>query len=209
MPDRRAGTRDAVDPVDPSAQTEADRPLRRDAQENRRRVLEAAAQVFAVHGLDAPVEEIAQAAGVGMGTLYRRFPTKEALIDQLVNDFFDTVLAAGRQALEATDGTGFESFVRQTVLLQASHRGCISRLWRDAVPERVVAEVRRLLAELLERAKSSGRIRSDCSTTDVMVLFWAARGIIEAGGEAAPQACNRHLDIVLAGLRCDAAPTVR
>ena len=167
-----------------SQRIEADRPLRRDAVENRRRVLEAAANVFAVHGLDAPVEDIAQAAGVGMGTLYRRFPTKEALIEQLVGDFFESVLDAGRQAMHATDGSGFETFVRHTVSLQASHRGCISRLWQNPVPETVVAEFDHLLDHLLKRAQTVGRIRTDCTSADVMMLFWAARGIIEAGGRS-------------------------
>jgi AcrR family transcriptional regulator len=84
MPGRRTGITDARGATGQSQRVEADRPLRRDAIENRRRVLDAAATVFAAHGLDAPVEEIAHAAGVGMGTLYRRFPNKEALIEQLM-----------------------------------------------------------------------------------------------------------------------------
>jgi AcrR family transcriptional regulator len=183
-----------------------DRPLRRDADENRRRVLAAAAEVFAVQGLDAPVEAIAQAAGVGMGTLYRRFPTKEALIEQLVSDLFESVLEAGRRALEAAGGHGLETFLRHTARLQQTHRGCVSRLWESPLPEAFLVELDQILALLLAQAQSAGLIRGDCVPTDLTVLMWASRGLVEATNGSAPQAWERHLDIVMAGLRPGAAP---
>jgi AcrR family transcriptional regulator len=205
MPRRGIGTQGDRGADGRSQRIAATRPLRRDAIENRRRLLEAAARVFALHGLDSPVEEVAHAAGVGVGTLYRHFPTKEALIEQLVSDFFESVIDAGRQAMQATDGSGFETFVRHTISLQASHRECISRLWQAHARETEIAEFDQLLDILLTRAQTAGRIRNDCTSADVMVVFWAARGIIEAGGQVAPQACHRHLDIIEAGLRPDAA----
>src|ERR1700748_562262 len=111
--------------------TAADRPLRRDAEQNRQRLLDAAADVFAEHGLEASVEEIARAAGVGMGTLYRRFPTKDALISALVHDVLRTILKIAQEATERPDGTGLESFLAGQSAYQAAHRGCLPRLWND------------------------------------------------------------------------------
>ncbi len=182
------------------------RPLRRDAEENRRRVLEAAAELFATHGLDTSVEEIAQSAGVGMGTLYRRFPTKEALIEQLVDDMLEQILAAGRRALATSDGTGLETFLRDSASLYGTHRGCVSRLWSRPLPKAFFVEFDQTVAALVRSAQDAGRIRADCAATDIIVLFWAIRGIIESTGAAAPEAWQRHVDIVLAGLDPDAAP---
>jgi AcrR family transcriptional regulator len=193
-------------PTPPGSTVAKDRPLRRDAEENRRRVLEAATEVFDAHGLDASVEDIAHSAGVGMGTLYRRFPNKEALIDQLVRDMFERMLAAGREALEVADGTGLGTFLQETASLYQSHRGCISRMWSGPLPEALFVEFDRILAELVDRAQGAGVIRADCALTDILVLFWAIRGIVESTGDAAPEAWKRHVDIVLAGLRPGAAP---
>ncbi len=193
-------------PSAPSADgDDTGRPLRRDAEENRRRVLEAAAELFATHGLDTSVEEIAQSAGVGMGTLYRRFPTKEALIEQLVNDLLEQILAAGRRALETSDGAGLERFLRDSATLYGTHRGCVSRMWTRPLPKEFFVEFDHTVAELVRSAQNAGRIRSDCAASDIIVLFWAIRGIIESTGGAAPEAWQRHVDIVLAGLDPHAA----
>jgi AcrR family transcriptional regulator len=177
------------------------RPLRRDASENRERVLRAASQLFAAQGLEASVEEIAQLAGVGMGTLYRRFPNKEALIEQLVDDLYVRVLAAAREAHATGDAGGLESFIRATARLQEEHRGCMARVWSGPVPEALVAELDEIVAQLLARAQAAGLIRADCTATDVSVLFWAIRGVIESGREIAAHSWQRHVDIVLAGMR--------
>ena len=201
----------AIDPSpliahDAGAAPDAGRPLRRDAEENRRRLLEAATEVFALHGLDAPVEEIAHSAGVGMGTLYRRFPTKEALIEQLVADLFDRVIEAGRRALGATDGTGLEQFVRETAGLQHAQRGCLARLWGVALPESYTTEFDAILGQLLEAAQAGGRVRTDVVVTDLNLVFWGLRGIMETAGEHGAKASERHLDLILAGLRPGSAP---
>jgi AcrR family transcriptional regulator len=180
--------------------------LRRDAELNRRRVLDAAAEVFSVRGLEAPVEEIANAAGVGMGTLYRRFANKEALIEQLVNDLFERVLEAGRRAVGAENGTGLEVFLRQTVQLQETHRGCLARLWESPIPDAFLVEFDQLLNLLLSQAQSAGRIRSDCAATDLSVVLWASQGVVEATSGWGRKAWERHLDIVLSGLRPGASP---
>jgi AcrR family transcriptional regulator len=194
------------EPVEQDRLEDPGRPLRRDAAANRRRLLEAATEVFAAHGLDAPVEEIAHLAGVGMGTLYRRFPTKEALIEQLVQDLFEQVIDAGRRALEERDGGGLEQFITDTVRLQQAQRGCLARMWGVALPESYTTEFDGILGELLEWAKAAGRVRPDVVVTDLNLVFWAMRGIMETAGDHGAKASERHLDLILAGLRPGAGP---
>src|SRR6202451_657300 len=131
--------------------TEASRPrqLRRDAAEHREPLLDAATQVFASQGLNASVEEIARLAGVGMGTLYRRFPTKEALIEELVREQLCEVVTAATAAKQLPDGLGLEAFLWRVGELFAARGGCLSRLWTEANTATLVEEVRRLMRELL------------------------------------------------------------
>jgi AcrR family transcriptional regulator len=184
----------------------ADRPLRRDAAANRQRVLDAAARVFATHGLEASVDEIARVAGVGMGTLYRRFPTKDALIAALVQDVLDRMQALADEAATRRDGTGLEFFLAASSAYQAQHRGCLPRLWATGTDHESVDRVRRSVAALLREAKSHGRIRRDVKATDLTVLMWSVRGVIETTREVAPNAWQRHLDILIAGLRPTTEP---
>ena len=179
----------------------ADRPMRRDAAANRQRLLDAAAQVFAEHGLEASVEEIARVAGVGMGTLYRRFPTKDALIAALVHDVMATMLRLASEATGRPGGTGLEYFLEAASAYQADHRGCLPRLWEAGTERDSAAEVRRLIAALLEDAKDQGRVRSDITSTDLTVILWGIRGVIETTRGVAPEAWRRHLGILIAGMR--------
>jgi AcrR family transcriptional regulator len=179
----------------------AGRPLRRDAEHNRRRLLDAAADVFAEHGLEASVEEIARTAGVGMGTLYRRFPTKDALISALVHDVLTTMLTLAREGSERPGGTGLEYFLETASAYQAAHRGCLPRLWNAGLEHDLVQEVRRLIDAMLAEAKRHGKVRADVTGTDVTIALWAIRGIIETTQGRAPEAWQRHLDVYIAGLR--------
>jgi AcrR family transcriptional regulator len=154
----------------------ADRPLRRVAEQNRQRLLDAAADVFAEHGLEASVEEIARTAGVGMGTLYRRFPTKDALISALVHDVLSTMLQLAQEGAERPDGTGLEYFLEAASAYQAAD------------------------------AKRHGNVRADVTGTDVTIVLWAIRGIIETTQGRASEAWQRHLDIFIAGLRPSSDP---
>lgn len=177
--------------------------MRRDAQENRERLLVAANEAFGIHGLDASVEEIAQIAGVGMGTLYRRFATKEALIDEMVADLMRQMLKLGHEALESAGAGGLERFFRSAASLLESHQGLISRLWSAPLTPAVHKEFYAIVEALLEQAKTAKEIREDCVASDVIVMFWALRGIIDTSHQLAPGTWQRHLDIVLAGLSPD------
>jgi AcrR family transcriptional regulator len=177
------------------------RPLRRDAAQNRQRLIGAAGEVFAAHGLDASVEEIARVAGVGIGTLYRRFPTKDALIAALVQDVLDTILELAQVAVEQPDGTGLERFLEASSAYQAQHSGCLPRLWNTDTQHESIQQIRRVIAALLEDAKRHGRVREELTSTDLTMVMWSVRGVIETIGDIAPNAWRRQLDILLAGLR--------
>jgi AcrR family transcriptional regulator len=174
--------------------------MRRDALENRERLLAAANEAFSVHGLDASVEEIAHIAGVGMGTLYRRFPTKESLIDYMVSDLLQQMLTLGEEALKRTDGDGLEYFLRSVASLWESHQGFISRLWSASYASALYKKFDAIIDALVDQAKSAKIVRADLVASDVVVTFWAIRGIIDASHELAPGTWQRHVDIVMAGL---------
>lgn len=178
------------------------RPLRRDAAENRERLLDAANRVFAEHGLEAGVDEVARAAGVGMGTLYRRFPTKQALIDELVGGLRRDLLELARAAAAAPGGTGLEQLVVATCELQAARPGCLPLLWDHCDAElSTLQEFRQIARGVLKDAQDAGRIRPDVTSTDISMVLWSARGVIETTLTAAPRAWRRHLELLLAGLR--------
>ena len=185
-----------------------DRPLRRDARQNRQRLLDAAAAVFAEHGLEAGVEEIARVAGVGMGTLYRRFPTKDALICALVHDVMSTILGLARDSTECPDGTGLEHFLEAASAYQADHLGILPRLWNVGAEHESVEETRCLVDALLVDAQKNGRVRVDLTSTDLSIVLWSIRGVIETTRGIAPGAWRRHLDILIAGLRPAPEPLV-
>jgi AcrR family transcriptional regulator len=181
-------------------------PLRRDAAENRRRVLAAAQQVFGLQGLDASVDDVARVAGVGMGTVYRRFPTKDVLIAELVRQLLSEVADDARRALEAADGQGLESFLTATARRMACSRGLLPRMWGGEDDQPLVLEIRRLIAELVLDAQRHGQIRDDASPHDVNLVLWSLRGVIETTGSVVPDAWRRHVAIVIAGLRPSATP---
>jgi AcrR family transcriptional regulator len=178
-----------------------DRPLRRDAAQNRARLLHAATAVFAEQGLDAGVEEIARVAGVGMGTLYRRFPTKDALIGELVHAMLEEMLALAEQALDLPDGEGLERYLESSSAYQAEHVGCLDRLWNAPTEQPTVHLIRRTIDRLLVDAKRHGRIRGEITNTDLTMVMWSMRGVIQTSQGIAPNAWRRHLDLLVAGLR--------
>jgi AcrR family transcriptional regulator len=182
-----------------SGPTTSLRPLRRDAAKNRDRLLAAAAEAFDTHGLDASVAEIARAAGVGMGTLYRRFPTKDALIDALVVGVLDATVRMAAEAADSPDGRGLEVFLEASSHYQAQHPGCLPRLWNP--DHTMVHTARHLISDLLADAKAHGRVRAEVTSTDITIIMLSIRGILAATTPHAPDAWQRHLDLLVAGLR--------
>jgi AcrR family transcriptional regulator len=176
---------------------------RRDAVQNYHRILDAARELFAECGADAGIEDIAARAGVGVGTVYRHFASKDALIDELVRLATAEITAAADQALARPDGRGLEDFLRAIGRSFADHaRYADLLLNRPADPE-VSRRIRAAISELTVRAAAAGTVNPNVTACDIMALIWAMRGVAQAAGEIAPTAWPRYLDIHLAGLRAD------
>ena len=149
----------------------ARRAIRSDAARNRERLLLAAGQVFEEKGLEASVADVARAAGVGMGTFYRRFASKEALIEALVSEVLEQTIGMARDAAGRPDGTGLEYFLEASCSYQAEHLGCLPKLWSTDHP--LIGTARTLIADLLYDAQAHGRVRPDLTSTDVSLVLWS------------------------------------
>jgi AcrR family transcriptional regulator len=183
--------------------------MRRDAIHNRERVLAAAEQIFGQQGPDASVDELADAAGVGMGTLYRHFPNKQALVDEIIAPRRRELAAMANSADAQRHGMAFEWLLVEVGRLQSKQPGCVARLWDHSDAERASLEdFRRHVAVLLADAQEAGRIRADVTPSDISMVFWSVREIVRITRPVAPKAWRRHLELQLAGLRptCDSSP---
>jgi AcrR family transcriptional regulator len=174
---------------------------RRDAVRNYHRILEAARDVLGESGADASMEEIAARAGVGVGTVYRRFANKDALIDELLRLSMDEGLAAARQALACPGGEGLKWLLRGLGALFAGHARYAHLLLERSADGAAALEIRAAVEELTARALDAGALNPGVTMGDVMALIWAMRGLTETTGDVAPEAWQRFLDIHLAGLR--------
>jgi AcrR family transcriptional regulator len=181
------------------------RPQRADARRNREAVLESARQVFAAEGLDAQIDEIARGAGVGVGTVYRHFPTKDDLLEALAQARFEGLAEEARRSLEADDGwEGFVGFMTYSARVMAE-----DRLLSEAMDQRseVCGQASErvglldLVAELIERAKADGKLRADAEPSDVPGLICGIGRAVRGAPGAPAMTWERHLEIILAGLR--------
>ncbi|MEV0622944.1 helix-turn-helix domain-containing protein [Nonomuraea sp. NPDC050404] len=181
------------------------RPLRADAQRNRARVLEVAAETFAAEGLSVPVHEIARRAGVGTGTVSRHFPTKESLFQAILLDRMEQLV---RQAADLADREGpaeaFFAFFAALVEEGAANKGLVDALAGAGFDFRAVAEQSRYdvmgaWRGLLEAAQRAGTIRGDADLADVKALLTACMDRERHGPDRVARA--RMLTIVRDGLR--------
>jgi AcrR family transcriptional regulator len=171
-----------------------------DSVAKRRRLLDAATTVFAERGLDAPMPAIAQAVGIGVGSLYRRYPSKEVLIGDLVTEQMHVVRAELQAVREQPDaGAALEETLRRLVEWQT--RNHLVRAALAATSERLevqaaVAEVSLEWQKLLDRARKQGRVRVDVTVSDLRLVFAAAR----AADEVEPGSRERMLELLLDAL---------
>jgi AcrR family transcriptional regulator len=185
-----------------------EKPLRADARRNRAKVLAAARAVFAEQGRDAQIDDVARKADVGVGTVYRHFPTKEALLQALSDEMFDVVAAHAREMLELDDP--WEAFL--SVLWFGAEKTAGDRAFSEimaATPEkpRVSAGQTELIAavgELMRRCQAAGRMRPDVMIDDIPLVMCGI-GTASHLPHSCPDAWRRHLGIVLDGLRAEAA----
>jgi AcrR family transcriptional regulator len=179
---------------------QAARAQRRDAARNFERILQAARDVFGESGADACMEDIAARAGVGVGTVYRRFASKDALIDELLRLAIDELVAAAGQALDRTDGHGLEELLRAFGQSFADHARYANMLLERQPDPAAANLVRQATSELTARAIAAGAIGPGVTARDIMALVSAMRGLVQAGGDLKADSWQRFLDIHLAGL---------
>jgi len=186
------------------------RPLRRDAQRNRDLLVAAARRMFAARGVDVPLEDIAKKAGVSIGTLYNRFPTRGELVDAALADKVAGAVELAHKASTLADPwEGFAWFLEHTCALQAADRG-YNELCAKALPDapeidRLKARGHELVTTIIDRAQASGQLRPDFHDGDFAFVLWSTATIIEATATTAPDAWRRHLAFMLDGLRAGAA----
>jgi AcrR family transcriptional regulator len=181
------------------------RPQRSDAARNRKRLLAAASDVFAEHGLDAGVAEIAERAGVGRGTVFRNFPTKQDLIAAVVVDKMQQAVVDGREQLAGDEGRGTAVF---TFLVELVHRQQRERALFEAIADQFLShpDIRtyhdsllELINDLLDAGKQAGTVRPEVGAVDVMLLI---KGVCSAAAEleGSPELLDRHLALVTAAI---------
>lgn len=191
-------------PVGSGGTQDAARPLRADAQRNRARILETAEAVFAVKGPSASTEEIAQKAGVGVGTIFRHFPTKEALLQAIIEALAIRLTEETRRlVVEGDPATAFFTFF-QRMAREATEKKTVVDLLAEAGIAITVAKpihvLRQTIEELLANAQRAGTIREDVHAAEVIALLV---GICQAGLHTTwePELQDRTLAIVFDGLR--------
>lgn len=186
------------------------RPLRQDAARNRERLVTAARVVFRRKGLDAPLDEIARDAGVAIGTLYNRFPSRGDLVDAALGPLAEQAVDIAERAAHASDPwDGFASYMEGICELLAGDRG-YADVHRSGVPGTplIDAALRRtsvLKAAIVARAKEAGVLRGDVESSDLVLLMWGIAATADATRDVAPDVWRRHLSLLLDGLRPGAA----
>jgi AcrR family transcriptional regulator len=183
-----------------------ERPLRRDAERNRQRILAAAAAVFTERGLDATLDEVARAAGVGVGTVYRRFPDKEALVTELFRDRIDALVAVAEQACALPDPwQGLVTFIEFAAAAMAADHGLRQLMMFGTYDRDQVCyardRMRPVISRLCERAQASGDLRQDFMATDVKMIAFMLGSIAEYAAGVAPEIWRRYLAMLVDGLR--------
>jgi AcrR family transcriptional regulator len=182
------------------------RRLRADAERNRERILEAAAEVFASQGLDATLHDVANRAGVGVGTVYRRFPDKAALIEALFEDKLKQLIDLAAIGLaEPEPWEGLVGFLRSVGEMQSSNRGLQEVLNGSVYMQQGVTAARNellpLIGALLERAQADGSVRADVKTADVPIILLMLSSLALYTSDARADVWHRYLELILAGLR--------
>jgi AcrR family transcriptional regulator len=183
----------------------AERALRADARRNHEAVIASAKELFANQGLDAQMPDVAKAAKVGVGTVYRHFPTKDDLIATLAGDRFERLADKAREGLEAEDPwEGLCEFIRFAAEIQADDRGlCEVMGSRPEVMDAaaLAAGLPELCDRLVKRAQRSGKLRRDLAWEDIPMIACGLGRIAQADSGPAAGRWPRLVEIILDGLR--------
>jgi len=199
--------RSVAEPLDdqPAAST-AGRPMRSDAVKNRLRILEAAEEVFAARGVAAPIDEVAERAGVGVGTLYRHFPNKEALFEAIVLTRLEELTRTATAPPGPGDaGEAFFSFLRQFAGMASNKHDLIDALGAAGIDIKsscaaTAEEMEAGVTRMLERAKAAGGVRDGVTTHEVIGLVVGTCQVAERS-ELDADSRQRMVEIICDGLR--------
>ncbi|HTX07070.1 MAG TPA: TetR/AcrR family transcriptional regulator [Solirubrobacteraceae bacterium] len=189
------------------AQTELpDRPLRKDAERNRQRIMDAARALFAEQGLGVTLNDVAHHAGVGVGTVYRRFPEKCQLIEELFEQQTAQLVALVEEALADPDPwRGLTGFLWRNLEMQACDRAFRQIMLGTPEGAERVGKIRDrmfpLAAQVVQRAKDAGALREDFQPEDVPMLMLMLTTILDSARDVEPDLWRRYLEIVIQGLR--------
>ncbi|MEU0822338.1 TetR/AcrR family transcriptional regulator [Streptomyces mirabilis] len=186
------------------------KPLRRDAQRNRDAIVAAARKAFAEQGLDASLEGVAREAGVAIGTVYRHFPRRLDLVEELFTAKFTDLLAAAEEAAAMDDAwKGFCSYLEKLCELQACDRAfndlVSARLPVHALGRGMFERTKERVAQIFRNAQEQGVLRDDVTPEDIAFVIWSQVGIIQATRTVAPNAWRRHLHLLLDAFRAECA----
>jgi AcrR family transcriptional regulator len=181
------------------------KPLRADAERNRERILDAARELFAQRGLGVTLNDIAHHAGVGVGTVYRRFPDKAQLIDSMFEQRLEDLVALMTTAAADPDPWhGLVTFLTSALQLQAADRGLKELI--TGMPDGLerVRRIRSRLAppadELVSRAHAAGQLRQDIASQDLPIVQLMLTTVIDAARDVEPELWRRYLGIALRGV---------
>lgn len=185
---------------------QADRPLRADAERNRRKLLDAARALLAERGLDVSMDDIASAAGVGVGTAYRRFRNRDEIIDALFDEQLAGMEARAQSAAAHPDPwEGLKGFMVDSLRAQAANRGLKQLLFSSAEGREKVMAMRArngpLIEAVVQRAKDAGAVRPDLETTDIAVMSFMVGAVVDFAGAIDEQLWERYFTLLLDGLR--------
>ncbi len=188
------------------AEVAGERPLRRDAERNRRRILAAASRVFTEHGLDATLDEVARAAGVGVGTVYRRFPDKESLVAELFRERVDALVTVAEEACADPDPwQGLVGYLEYAAAAMAADQGLRQLMMFGTYDREQVRyardRMRPVISKLVKRAQDSGDLRADFAAADVKMIAFMLGSIAEYAAAVAPHIWRRYLGLLIDGLR--------
>ena len=181
-------------------------PLRGDAERNRQLLLDTAFALMARDGIDVSYKEIARAAGMGMGTIYRRFPERDDLIDALFGEHIDTVTRLAQECAADPDAwAGLARFLERQLELEAGHRGLgellRGRVQSAALVRRARAQMSPLVADMIARGVRAGQLPATVTSADFTAVYLMVGHLMAVTRTSDPDFWRRALVIGLAGLR--------
>jgi AcrR family transcriptional regulator len=192
--------------VEESSGARPGRLLRADAERNRQRILAAAAELFTERGLEPSLDDVARHAGVGVGTVYRRFPDKASLADALFDERIDALVALAEEARAEPDAwAALVSFLERSGEMLVTNRGLrqILMFAAEGHDRGICARdrMRPAIESLIERAQADGQVRADLKPTDVPMIEFMVAAAAESAWQVRPPVLRRSLSLILDALR--------